>query len=239
MSGNSHYENLVLGCGESGKCIAWTLAKSGRRTAVIERRLIGGSCPNIACLPSKNVIHGAKVAELCRRAEEFGTATGYIRTDMAVVLKRKRNMVEGLIAMHLDKFRDSGAELIMGVGRFVAPKTIEVSLKDGGIRQLTADRVFLDLGTHATVFPVPGLADAGYITHVEALDLDRLPAHLIVLGVAMWGLRWRRRSAVSAAASRLSKTARNWHPARITMLPRRSCNSLKRRGSRSYSRPRR
>lgn len=188
MSGNSHYENLVLGCGESGKCIAWTLAKSGRRTAVIERRLIGGSCPNIACLPSKNVIHGAKVAELCRRAEEFGTATGYIRTDMAVVLKRKRNMVEGLIAMHLDKFRDSGAELIMGVGRFVAPKTIEVSLKDGGIRQLTADRVFLDLGTHATVFPVPGLADAGYITHVEALDLDRLPAHLIVLGGGYVGL---------------------------------------------------
>jgi pyruvate/2-oxoglutarate dehydrogenase complex dihydrolipoamide dehydrogenase (E3) component len=188
MSGNNHYENLILGGGESGKYIGWTLARSGQGTAVIERRLIGGSCPNIACLPSKNVIHSAKVAELCRRADEFGTVTGPARTDMAGVLRRKRNMVDGLISLRLDRFRDSGTELILGEGRFVAPKTIEVSLKDGGTRQLTGDRVFLDLGTRAAVFHISGLSGAGYLTHVEALDLDRLPPHLIVLGGGYVGL---------------------------------------------------
>jgi len=188
MAENNHYENLVLGSGESGKYLGWTLAKSGQRTAVIERRLIGGSCPNIACLPSKNVIYSAKVAELCKRAEEFGTLTGPSRTDMAGVMRRKRAMVDGLISLHLDKFRGSGAELILGEGRFVAPKTIEVSLNDGGSRRLTGERVFLDLGTHAKIDPVPGLAEAMPLTHLEALDLDRLPPHLIVLGGGYVGI---------------------------------------------------
>jgi len=188
MPEKDHYQNIVLGSGESGKCLGWTLAKSGERTAVIERRLIGGSCPNIACLPSKNIIHSAKVAQLCQRAQEFGAVVGPARTDMAGVLRRKRDMVEGLIALHLGRFRESGTELILGEGRFVAPRTVEVRLKDGGTRRLSGDRVFLDLGTHATVLPIPGLADTGYLTHVEALDLERLPAHLIVLGGGYVGL---------------------------------------------------
>ena len=188
MPANDHYENLILGGGEAGKYLGWTLAKSGQRTAVIERRLIGGSCPNIACLPSKNVIHSAKVAQLCQRAQEFGTATGPARTEMAGVLRRKATMVEGLIALNFGKFGDSGTELILGKGRFVAPKTIEVRLNEGGTRRLSGDRVFLDLGSHAAVLPIPGLAETGYLTHVEALDLDRLPAHLIVLGGGYVGL---------------------------------------------------
>jgi pyruvate/2-oxoglutarate dehydrogenase complex dihydrolipoamide dehydrogenase (E3) component len=177
-----------LGGGEAGKYIGWTLAKSGQKTAVIERRLIGGSCPNIACLPSKNVIYSAKVAALCRRADEFGSSTGPSRTNMEGVLRRKRTMVDGLISMHLDKFRDNNVELILGEGRFVAPKTINVCLKDGGTRQLTGDRVFVDLGTHARINPIPGLADVMPLTHVEALDLDRLPDHLIVLGGGYVGM---------------------------------------------------
>jgi len=188
MAGNNHYENLILGSGESGKYLGWTLAKSGQRTAVVERRLIGGSCPNIACLPSKNVIYSAKVAELCRRADEFGTVIGSSRTDMAGVLRRKRAMVDGLISLHLEKFRESGAELILGEGRFAGPRTIDVGLKDGGVRRLTGERVFLDLGTHATIDPIPGLTDAMPLTHVEVLDLDRLPPHLIVLGGGYVGI---------------------------------------------------
>ena len=188
MPANDHYENLILGGGEAGKYLGWTLAKSGQRTAVIERRLIGGSCPNIACLPSKNVIHSAKVAQLCQRAQEFGTATGPARTDMTGVLRRKATMVEGLIALNFGKFGDSGCELILGEGRFVAPKSIEVRLNEGGTRRLSGDRVFLDLGTRAAVSPIPGLVETGYLTHVEALDLDRLPAHLIVLGGGYVGL---------------------------------------------------
>src|SRR5688572_31006484 len=131
MAGTQHYDNLILGSGEAGKYIAWTLAKNGQRTAVVERSLIGGSCPNIACLPSKNIIHSAKVASLFGRAAEFGITTGPAATNMTAVRERKRRMVGGLIEAHLTKYKESGAELIMGEGRFVEPKTIEVRLKDG------------------------------------------------------------------------------------------------------------
>jgi pyruvate/2-oxoglutarate dehydrogenase complex dihydrolipoamide dehydrogenase (E3) component len=164
------------------------MAASGRRTAVVERKLIGGSCPNINCLPSKNEIWSAKVADLVHHAAQFGMVTGATAINMGRVRQRKRDMVDGLITMHLDKYRASGAELIMGVGRFVAPKTVEVQLNDGGTRVLTGDRVFLNLGTHATVPPIPGLADAGPLTHIEMLELDRVPEHLVVLGGGYVGL---------------------------------------------------
>jgi pyruvate/2-oxoglutarate dehydrogenase complex dihydrolipoamide dehydrogenase (E3) component len=188
MSQSEAYEDLVLGSGEGGKYLAWHLARSGRRVAVVERRWIGGSCPNINCLPSKNEIWSAKVADLVHHAAQVGIVTGPVGIDMAKVRQRKREMVEGLIALHLDIFQKSGAELIMGEGRFVAPKTLEVRLRDGGTRVLTGQRVFLNLGTRATIPPIPGLADAGPLTHIEALELDRLPAHLVVLGGGYVGL---------------------------------------------------
>jgi YHS domain-containing protein len=124
------YDVLVLGSGEAGKYIAWTFAKKGMRTAVIERKYVGGSCPNIACLPSKNVIQSAKVASYVRRSEEFGIAKDDFRIDMSTVRDRKRRMIDGLIQLHLDNYKRSGAELIIGSGRFVAPKTLEVALLD-------------------------------------------------------------------------------------------------------------
>src|SRR5215468_4337688 len=136
MSQPEHFEMLVLGSGEGGKYLAWHMAGSGRQTAVVERKLIGGSCPNTNCLPSKNEIWSAKVADLVRHAAKFGMVTGPTTIDMGRVRQRKRDMVEGLIAMHLDKYRASGAELIMGMGRFVAPKTVEVRLNGGGTRVL-------------------------------------------------------------------------------------------------------
>src|SRR6202790_4892609 len=165
---------LILGSGEPGKFLAWHLAQAGYRTAVVERRLIGGSCPNINCLPSKNEIWSAKVADLVRHAHRFGIVTGSTATDMKRVLAQKREMVDGLIAMHLDRYKASGAELIMGTGRFIAPKTIEVKLNDGRTRVLTGDRVALNLGTHATIPDISGLAAAGPLTNVEMLELDRL-----------------------------------------------------------------
>src|SRR6201981_277181 len=149
MAQPERFEVLVLGSGVGGKLIAWHLAQSGRRTAVVERRWIGGSCPNIACMPSKNEIANAKVAHLARHGAEHGVVTGSITIDMATVRRRKREMVERQIAAHLQNYKASGAELIMGSGRFVAPKTLEVILNDGGTRVLGADKIFLKLGTHA------------------------------------------------------------------------------------------
>ena len=182
------FEVLVLGSGTGGKLIAWHLAQSGHRTAVVERRWIGGSCPNIACMPSKNEIANAKVAHLARHGAEHGVVAGPITVDMATVRRRKREMVERQIAAHLQKYKASGAELIMGSGRFVAPKTVEVILNDGGTRVLAGDKVFLDIGTHAAIPSVPGLEAAKPLTHVEALELDYLPQHLIVIGGGYSGL---------------------------------------------------
>src|SRR6476661_5807402 len=116
-------ETLVLGSGNGGMYLAWHMARSGRRTAVVERKFIGGSCPNINCLPSKNEIWSAKVVDLIHHAAKFGLATNPAEPDMGRIRERKRDMVEGLVAMHVEKYRASGAELIMGAGHFVAPKT--------------------------------------------------------------------------------------------------------------------
>jgi pyruvate/2-oxoglutarate dehydrogenase complex dihydrolipoamide dehydrogenase (E3) component len=188
MSDVEHYENLVLGSGEAGKYITWTMAKAGHRTAMVERKWLGGSCPNIACLPSKNVIYSARVAALAKRGAEFGLEIDSLAINMAGVQRRKRMMVEGEHQVHLDRQAASGAELIMGNARFVAPRTAEIALNDGGTRTIAADRVFLALGSRATMPDVPGLAAAQPMTHVEALDLDRLPQHLIVLGGGYVGL---------------------------------------------------
>ena len=188
MAQSEPIEVLVLGSGFGGKLLAWHMARSGRRTAVVEQRWIGGSCPNIACLPSKNEIWSARIAHLARHASEFGTVTGPVATDMAKVRQRKRDMVDAEIALHLRNYQTSGAELIMGTGRFVAPKTLEVRLNDGGTRVLSGEQVFLNLGTHAAIPNVPGLEAARPLTHIEALELDYLPSHLIVLGGGYVGL---------------------------------------------------
>src|SRR5271170_5124050 len=128
------YKNLIVGSGEGGKYLAWHLARSGQKTAVVERRWIGGSCPNVNCLPSKNEIWSAKVADLVHHAAKFGMVTGASAIDMTRVRQRKRDMVAGLVEMHLELYKSSGTELIMGSGRFVGPKTLEVRLNDGGVR---------------------------------------------------------------------------------------------------------
>jgi pyruvate/2-oxoglutarate dehydrogenase complex dihydrolipoamide dehydrogenase (E3) component len=179
---------LVLGSGTGGKLLAWHMAQSGRRTAVVERKLIGGACPNIACMPSKNEIASAKIVDLARHGNTYGTVTGPVIVDMARVLQRKRAMVDRQIAKHLQIYRASDAELIMGSGRFVAPKTVDVRLTDAGTRLLAADKVFLNLGTHAAIPSVPGLEAAKPLTHVEALELDYVPQHLIVIGGGYSGL---------------------------------------------------
>ncbi|MGH7905222.1 MAG: dihydrolipoyl dehydrogenase family protein [Candidatus Binataceae bacterium] len=188
MSKVENYEVLVLGSGGSGKFVAWSMAEAGRRAVMIERAALGGACPNVACLPSKNIIYSAKVTSLARRGAEFGLTTESLGVDMETVQRRKRLMVEGLHQMHADRTTASGAELIMGNARFVAPQTVEIDLRDGGGRTIFGDRVFLDLGSHATIPELPGLAEAKPMTHVEALDLDRLPEHLIVLGGGYVGL---------------------------------------------------
>jgi pyruvate/2-oxoglutarate dehydrogenase complex dihydrolipoamide dehydrogenase (E3) component len=187
MANTEKYDDLIIGSGIAGKFVAWT-HDSRRRTAVVERALLGGACPNVACLPSKNIIWSAKVISLARRGAEFGLKTESLAVDMVAVQRRKREMVLGLRKAHEEHTKASGAELIYGLARFVGPRTVEIALRDGGTRILQGERVFLDLGSRAAIPEVPGLAEAKPMTHVEILDLDRLPAQLVVLGGGYIGL---------------------------------------------------
>ena len=187
MSNIEKYDDLIIGSGIAGKFTAWTRDRR-RRMAIVERGPLGGACPNVACLPSKNIIWSAKVISLARRGIEFGLKTDSLSVDMAAVQRRKRTMVRELRKAHEDHTEASGAELIYGVARFVAPRTAEIELRDGGTRTIQGDRVFLDLGSRAAIPQVPGLAEATPMTHVEALELDRLPRHLIVVVCGYVGL---------------------------------------------------
>src|SRR4030088_223960 len=176
------FDLVILGGGTGSTVAAWTFAGEGKRVAVVDRKYIGGSCPNIACLPSKNIIHSAKVASYFRRSKEFGIRHDGFAIDMADVRERKRGMVRGLNDMYMENYRNTGAEFILGSGRFLAPRTVEVTLTDGTTRQLRGANVIVSTGTRAARDTIPGLAEAQPLTHIEALELDEIPEHLLVFG---------------------------------------------------------
>jgi pyruvate/2-oxoglutarate dehydrogenase complex dihydrolipoamide dehydrogenase (E3) component len=201
------YDLVIIGSGEGSKYLAWTLAAQGQRVAVVERKYIGGSCPNIACLPSKNIVQSAKVASYFQRGEEFGLTGGKFTVDMRAVRDRKRKMVEGLVNIHLDNYKKSGAELISGSGRFIAPRTLDVALNDGTRRVLKGRNVVIGTGTRAALDPVPGLADSQPLTHIEALELDEVPEHFVVIGAGYVGLEFAQ--AMRRFGSRVTVIERN------------------------------
>lgn len=182
------FDLVILGGGTGSTIAAWTFAGEGQRVAVIDRKYIGGSCPNIACLPSKNIIHSAKVAAYVRHSAEFGIPRNNFTINMPAVRDRKRRMVLGLNEMYLDNYKSSGAALIFGSGRFVAPRTVEVTLPDGTSRHLRGSNVIISTGTHAALEPIPGLVESQPLTHIEALELGEVPEHLLVIGGGYVGI---------------------------------------------------
>lgn len=185
---SEEYDLVILGGGTGSTIAAWTFASQGQRVAVIERKYIGGSCPNIACLPSKNILHSARVVSYFRRREAFGIVTDGFHIDMSKVRARKRAMVSSLNDVYCDNFKQTGAEFILGTGRFVSPKTLEVTLSNGTTRRLRGLNAIVSTGTRPALEPVPGLSDAQPLTHIEALELDQVPGHLIVIGGGYVGL---------------------------------------------------
>ena len=184
------FDLLILGGGTGSTIAAWTFAGEGKRVAAIDRKYIGGSCPNIACLPSKNIIHSAKVASYFRRSKEFVISYDDFTIDMSGVRERKRTMVRGLNEMYLDNYRKTGADFILGTGRFIGPKTVQVALADGSTRQLRGTNVIVSTGTRAALEAIPGLTEAQPLTHIEALELDKLPEHLVVIGSGYVGVEF-------------------------------------------------
>jgi pyruvate/2-oxoglutarate dehydrogenase complex dihydrolipoamide dehydrogenase (E3) component len=187
------YDLVILGSGAGSKLLAWTFAGSGKKVAVVERKYVGGACPNIACLPSKNVIHTAQIVSDARRVGVFrSAASDCFSVEMARVTDRKRTMVKGLVEAHLALYKGSGAELIMGSGRFTAARTLKVNLNDGTTRVLRGENVIIGTGTHAKIDDdrIPGMLSAQPLTHVEALELEETPEHLVILGAGYVGLEF-------------------------------------------------
>lgn len=182
------YRNIIIGSGYAGKAMAWHLAKQGESTICIERSHLGGACPNVACLPTKNIIRSAKAAAFVRKAANFGISVGEISVDITKVVKRKSDMVEGIGKFLVKVFEDSGAEVAYGEAAFVGPMTIQISLNAGGSRILRGERIFIATGTKANIPDIPGLRESAPLTHIEALDIAKLPEHLVILGGGYVGL---------------------------------------------------
>ena len=188
MNNVESYDILVFGGGKAGKTLAMDQAMAGKRVAVVEEGMIGGSCINIACIPTKTLVRSAQLAGLARRAEEFGLVrTGPVSVDMGRVAERTAEVVAGMVEYNRQAFLASGFELVLGWGRFVQPRVIEVAA-EGGLRRLTGERIYLDLGTKAAIPSIPGLREAEPLTHVEALTLTVLPSRLLVVGGGYVGM---------------------------------------------------
>ncbi|WP_186149098.1 FAD-dependent oxidoreductase [Burkholderia gladioli] len=183
MANVENFEYVFLGGGKGGKTLAMELARAGKRVAVIERGMIGGSCINVACIPSKALIHEAELAQLANRRD--GAARP---AEMASVKRYVRSVVDGMVEINRKAMLGSGLDLIIGTGRFVGPRRIEVRTAEGATRIVEGEHAFINTGTVAQLPDVPGLQDAAPLTHVEALALEVLPEHLVVIGGGYIGL---------------------------------------------------
>jgi pyruvate/2-oxoglutarate dehydrogenase complex dihydrolipoamide dehydrogenase (E3) component len=178
------FEVLIVGGGKAGKTLAADLARSGRRVALVERGMIDGTCINVGRIPSNALIRSAAVARRVGRAAEFGIAVERWKSDMPAVLARKRTVVAGMVDVNWSTLHGAlGASFILGEARFVAPRAVDVRPAEGGpARRIVGDKLFINLGARAVLPDLPGLADARPLTSEPALELDRLPEHLLVLG---------------------------------------------------------
>jgi pyruvate/2-oxoglutarate dehydrogenase complex dihydrolipoamide dehydrogenase (E3) component len=188
MSTVEQFEYVFLGGGKGGKTLAMELAKSGKRVAVVEEGMIGGSCINVACIPSKALIQTARIMHAVQSADILKEAVHGAEADMTRVQRYVREVVDGMVDINAKAFEASGFDLVLGTGRFVAPRRIQVAMNDGRERVVEGTHVFINTGTYAAIPDIPGLRDAAPMTHVEALELDSLPEHLIVIGGGYIGL---------------------------------------------------
>jgi pyruvate/2-oxoglutarate dehydrogenase complex dihydrolipoamide dehydrogenase (E3) component len=191
VEGPAHYDVTIIGSGQAGSPLAEAFAGAGKRTALVEREHVGGTCVNVGCTPTKTMVASARVAYLARRAADYGVRTGPVSVDLAAVRQRKRNIVEewrGGKQRRLEQTEH--LDLLMGEARFTGPRSVEVALAGGGRRQLTADLVFINSGDRPATPPIDGLGDVPTLDSTSIMELDTVPDHLLVLGGGYVGLEF-------------------------------------------------
>lgn len=184
MADAERCEVLIVGGGKAGKTLAADLARSGHHVVLVERGMIGGTCINVGCIPTKAFVRSAKVAEWAARAAQLGIRIDHWTADMPAVVAHKRGVVEGMVSLNWDNLHGAlGDRFLLGEARFVAPRTVEVQPNDGGpTRRITGDKLFINLGAEPAMPSLPGLREADPLTSQTALELDRLPEHLVIMG---------------------------------------------------------
>jgi pyruvate/2-oxoglutarate dehydrogenase complex dihydrolipoamide dehydrogenase (E3) component len=191
MPQTEHLDAIIIGTGQGGKPLAGALAEARWRSAIIERDRVGGACVVRGCTPTKTMLASARVAHLARRAGDFGVRTGDVSVDLEVVRRRKRDIVDSWSAgSQKGMQRHETLELIMGTARFIGPRSVEVALNQGGVRRLTAEHVFINVGTRNRALDIPGLDTIDHLDSTTVMELGEVPEHLIILGGSFTGLEF-------------------------------------------------
>lgn len=177
------FDDIVLGGGKGGKSLAMALGPAGRKVALIERGQIGGTCINVACIPTKTLVASAKLLDQIKHAKNFGVTVADAAPALRGVIERKRRIVKGMVDAHRGLFGATpNMELILGTGKFVGPKQIEVTLENGASRTLSAKRIYINTGSRTSVPKIEGLSGVPYLTSTSIMELDVLPEHLVIIG---------------------------------------------------------
>jgi len=191
MATATHYDAIIIGAGQAGGPLATALGQSGRKTAIIERKHVGGTCVNEGCTPTKTMVASAKDAYMARRGADYGVNTGPISVNMTTVRKRKRDIVDSFRNGSQSSLENSeNVDLLMGEATFSAPKALEVHMNDGSVRQLTSDLIFINTGERTSTPQLPGLDEVPYLDSTSIMELDVVPEHLIVIGGGYIGLEF-------------------------------------------------
>ena len=186
------YDAIVIGAGQAGGPLSTALARAGRKTAIVEREHVGGTCINEGCTPTKTMVASARVAYLARRAADYGVSTGPVTIDMARVRERKRNIVESWRSSGERRIRSTeGVDLLMGEASFTGPKSLDVRMNGSGeILHLTADTILINTGERPARPSLPGLDDVPALDSTSIMELDHVPEHLLILGGGYVGLEF-------------------------------------------------
>jgi pyruvate/2-oxoglutarate dehydrogenase complex dihydrolipoamide dehydrogenase (E3) component len=187
---DEQYDAIVIGTSQGGRLLPAELAKAGQQVALVEREHLGGVCVNRGCTPTKTMVASARIAYQARRGADYGLRIGPVAVDMAAVRERKRAMVAGARQNYASHLPQDGLDLFAGEARFAGPKTVEIALKDGGTRQISAPVVVIDTGTRPRPLTIPGASDVSLLDSTSIMELDELPEHLIILGGGYIGLEF-------------------------------------------------
>jgi pyruvate/2-oxoglutarate dehydrogenase complex dihydrolipoamide dehydrogenase (E3) component len=184
------FDALVIGSGQAGNPLAGALTAAGKKTALIERQDVGGTCINRGCTPTKTMVASARVAYLVRRAGDYGVNTSEPVMNMERVRERKRAIVESFRGGSEKRLAKAEVALIRGEASFTGPRTVRVALRDGGERSLTAPLIFINTGTRPAAPPIEGLDALPYLDNDSIMELDYVPRHLLVIGGGYIGLEF-------------------------------------------------